>query len=101
MTTIYRTATARCKFEFYDSDGALANPATSQTCTIIDPNEVKVVTAQAMTNTGSATGKWHYDYTSAATAMEGEYKAIGVGTDTGSVVSIGVVTFTLEVIKGY
>ena len=74
------------------STGAVADPATSITCTIKDPTGTKVVDDAAMTN--DATGYYHYDYNSAS-AKKGNYEVYYTLTD-GTRVTIPKDTFTLD-----
>lgn len=68
------------------------SPGTSTKCSIWDPTATAVVDAQAMTE--DDTGEFHYDYTSAATAILGVYRGVIVA-DTSSVVTKQRFTFEL------
>ena len=58
---------------------ALVDPATSITCTVVDPKNTIVVSAAAATQ--DSTGKYYYIYTPGSTANLGVYKYWFVGTE--------------------
>lgn len=66
-------------------DTVSVDPATSILVTVTDPAGTSVVTAQAMTK--DSTGTYHYNYTIAADAVLGWYRARVTATD-GAVVTI-------------
>ena len=88
--------TAVCSIEVRDMDGVLKNPATSMTITITNPSGTKVVDTQSM-GTPDSTGKYHYDYTSAESAIAGEYNVLYVATD-GSRIAKQTDKFQLEAV---
>lgn len=67
----YQGETMRQSVEVTDTNGALVD-ADSIVITIVDPEDIEQVSAQAMTN--DSTGKYHYDYLIAADAEKGEWK---------------------------
>lgn len=93
MSTFEVTETVVLGCTVKDSTGTLADPATSMAVTVRDPAGTVVVSAQAMTQ--DSTGTYHYDYTSAATALRGEYVILYTATD-GTRISTKRDTFVLE-----
>lgn len=85
-------ATVVCSITIKDA-GVLTDPATSITVTVYDPSNTAVVSAQAMSK--DSTGTYHYNYTSSASAIRGEYIVIYTATD-GSEVTKQKDTFYLE-----
>ena len=78
-----------------DTDGDLATPST-YTMTVVDSIGQTTVDAQTMTNTGSATGLYHYNYTIATDAKTGTYQYEGIHTDASSLVAKGCGEFEVE-----
>ena len=85
--------TAVCSISIYNSAGALVDPATSVTISIWDEAGTKLVDAAAMTNDG--VGLDHYNYTTPATGVKGQYKVIYTATD-GALITKCVDYFQLE-----
>ena len=77
--------TVICSIEVRDSDGALADPATSMNITITDNTNGIEVDDQAMSKDG--TGLYHYDWNTSADAALGIYYITYTATD-GSRISI-------------
>ena len=94
MATFQRGETIVCSITVKDSDGTLTSPATSTKITITDKQGIAVVDNQAMTNTGDATGYFHYDY-GTTTALRGDYKVRYTATD-GTRITIEDDSFHLE-----
>ena len=86
MKTYRQGETAVIRETCRDSDGDYATPSTA-TMTVEDSTGETVVDAQTMTNTGSVTGKYHYNYTISATAKTGTYKYEAIFTDASSLVA--------------
>ena len=93
MATFQVTETVVCEIEVRDSDGTLTSPADSMTISIYDPQNTAVVSDTAMEE--DSTGMFHYDYTSASTALHGEYR-VRYKADDGTRITIGIDTFRLE-----
>lgn len=71
--------TVVCSVEVRNTAGTLVDPATSMTITIANPLKAIVVSNQTMTK--DATGKYHYDFTSEATYLDGKYTVSYKATD--------------------
>lgn len=70
--TYYQGETITLKAIVKDTDRALANPTTSITITVKDPDSATKVDAQAMSN--DSTGKYHYDYAIPSDATTGVWR---------------------------
>ena len=93
MASYQRGETVILSCEVKDSNGNYADPATSMTVTVKDPNGTVVVNEAPMTR--DSLGKYHYDYTSPTTTPLGTYQVRFKATD-GSRITIGPTTFVLE-----
>jgi uncharacterized protein YfaS (alpha-2-macroglobulin family) len=75
------------------STGVVADPATSVTCTIKNPQGTVVVNDQAMTK--DDVGYYHYDYQTTSSSRKGDYEVYYTLTD-GTRVTIAKDVFTLD-----
>ena len=76
-----RGETIICSVDVRDVNNALYSPSAGMKITITNPSGTDVVDDQAMTNTGGATGKYHYDWQAPADAVTGTYEVEYVATD--------------------
>lgn len=91
--TFQRTETVVCSVSIATNTGGAITPDTSVKITIYDPTNTPVVLAQDMVE--DSTGEFHYDYTSAPTAILGVYRVRITATHS-SRVTIKEATFVLE-----
>ena len=81
--------------ECRDSDG-LADPSTAKITVVDSTGQTVVAVTEDFTNTGSVVGKYHYNYTIAATAKTGVYKYEAIFTDASSLVAKDCGEFQVE-----
>lgn len=79
MASFEREETVVCSITVKDSSGAATDPSTSMNIVITDPEGTEVVASTTMDN--DSTGAYHYDYTSASTAVKGRYDVLYVATN--------------------
>lgn len=100
MKKYYVNATPYLEWKYRDSDGNLADPATSQTCAIYDPKGKLVSATETEALTKDGTGVYYYSgWTVPSGALAGVYKAIATWTDGSKVTRDDNSTVEFEVVQ--